>query len=139
MTIIELRNKRAQKLTAARAFLESRRNPEGFLSAEDDAAYARKETEITSLGNEIARMARLEEMDAQLAKPVNTPITAKPDAGVKMDTKTGRASDIYKKAFWNKTRSKADMTPEMRNALQEGTDSEGGYLVPDEFENTLVQ
>ena len=38
MTIIELRNKRAQKLTAARAFLESRRNPEGFLSAEDDAA-----------------------------------------------------------------------------------------------------
>ena len=139
MTIIELRNKRAQKLTAARAFLESRRNPEGFLSAEDDAAYARMETEITSLGNEIARMERLEEMDAQLAKPVNTPITAKPDAGVKMDTKTGRASDIYKKAFWNKTRSKADMTPEMRNALQEGTDSEGGYLVPDEFENTLVQ
>ena len=139
MTIIELRNKRAQKLTAARAFLESRRNSEGFLSAEDDAAYARMEAEITSLGNEIARMERLEEMDAQLAKPVNTPITAKPDAGAKMDTKTGRASDVYKKAFWNQTRRKADMTPEMRNALQEGTDSEGGYLVPDEFENTLVQ
>lgn len=27
----------------------------------------------------------------------------------------------------------------MRNALQVGTDSEGGYLVPDEFERTLVQ
>lgn len=92
MTIIELRNKRAQKLTAARAFLESRRNSEGFLSEEDDAAYARMETEITSLGNEIARMERLEEMDAQLAKPVNTPITAKPETGAKMDTKTGRAS-----------------------------------------------
>ena len=26
----------------------------------------------------------------------------------------------------------------MRNALSEGVDSEGGYLVPDEFENTLV-
>ena len=139
MTIIELRNKRAQKLTAARAFLESHRNSEGFLSTEDDAAYARMEAEITSLGNEIARMERLEEMDAQLAKPVNTPITAKPDAGAKMDTKTGRASDVYKKAFWNQTRRKADMTPEMHNALQEGTDSEGGYLVPDEFENTLVQ
>ena len=139
MTIIELRNKRAQKLTAARAFLESRRNPEGFLSAEDDAAYARMETEITSLGNEIARMERLEEMDAQLAKPVNTPITAKPDAGAKMDTKTGRASDAYKKAFWNATRHKDRISSELKNALQEGTDSEGGYLVPDEFEYTLVQ
>ena len=28
---------------------------------------------------------------------------------------------------------------EIRNALQVGADSEGGYLVPDEFEHTLVQ
>ena len=27
---------------------------------------------------------------------------------------------------------------EVRNALSEGVDSEGGYLVPDEFEHTLV-
>ena len=31
------------------------------------------------------------------------------------------------------------MTPEMSNALQIGTDSEGGYLVPDEYETTLVE
>ena len=35
-------------------------------------------------------------------------------------------------------RSKIIM-PEIANALQEGTDSEGGYIVPDEFENTLVE
>ncbi len=138
MTIIELRNKRAQKLAEARAFLEARRNADGFLSVEDDAAYANMEAEITSLGNEIARMERLEAMDSQLAKPVDTPITEKPDAG-KVDTKTGRASDAYKQAFWNQTRRKADMTPEMRNALEEGSDTEGGYLVPDTFESTLVQ
>jgi HK97 family phage major capsid protein len=138
MTIIELRNKRAQKLAAAKAYLESRRNADGFLSEEDDAAYARMEAEITSLGNEIARMERLEQMDAELNKPVNTPITEKPVVE-KPDTKPGRASDAYKKAFWNQTRRKADMTPEMKNALQVGTDSEGGYLVPDEFEHTLIQ
>ncbi len=139
MTIIELRNKRAQKLTEARAFLESKRNAEGFLSAEDDAAYTRMETEISSLGNEIARMERLDEMDAQLSKAVSTPITEKPASIAKVDTKTGRASDAYKQAFWNITRRSDHMTPEMRNALQEGVDSEGGYLVPDEFERTLVQ
>ena len=55
-----------------------------------------------------------------------------------MDTKTGRASDEYRKAFWNVMRSK---TPrhDVLNALSVGTDSEGGYLVPDEFERTLVQ
>ena len=46
MTIIELRNKRAQKLAAAKAFLESNRNQDGFLSEEDDATYTRLETEI---------------------------------------------------------------------------------------------
>ena len=138
MTIIELRNKRAQKLAAAKAFLESSRTADGFLSTEDDAAYTRMETEITALGNEIARMERLEAMDNQLSRPVNTPITEKP-ASVKPDTKAGLASDAYKSAFWNVTRHMDRVTPDMKNALQVGTDSEGGYLVPDEFEHTLVQ
>ena len=43
--------------------------------------------------------------------------------------KTGRASDEYKGSFWNAMRVKAPM-PSVLNALQEGTDSEGGYLVP---------
>lgn len=54
------------------------------------------------------------------------------------DEKTGRASEEYKKNFWNVMRSKAPM-PAVTNALQIGTDSEGGYLVPDEFEHTLVE
>ena len=35
-------------------------------------------------------------------------------------------------------RSKVPM-PNVTNALQIGTDSEGGYLVPDEYERTLVE
>ena len=139
MTIIELRNKRAQKLAAAKAFLEAKRNAEGFLSEEDDAVYSGMEAEITTLGKEISRMERLETMAAELSRPVNAPITEKPDAPAKLDAKTGRASDAYKKAFWNQLRRKNEMTPELRNALETGTDSEGGYLVPDEFEHTLVQ
>ena len=139
MTIIELRNKRAQKLAAAKAFLESNRNADGFLSAEDDAVYTGMENDITNLGKEISRMERLETMDAELSRPVSTPITEKPDSPAKMDKKTGRASDTYNQAFWNVTRRKDSLTPEMKNALQEGVDSEGGYLVPDEFERTLVQ
>ena len=139
MTIVELRNKRAKALEAAKTFLESHRNTDGFLSVEDDAVYSGMEDDITNLGKEISRLERLEQMDNELSKPVTAPITEKPERTHDMDAKTGRASDLYKKAFWNQIRSKNPLTPELRNALETGEASEGGYLVPDTFENQLVQ
>ena len=139
MTIHELREKRAKAWEAAKSFLDSHRPDNGILSAEDDATYSRMEQEITDLGKEISRLERQEAMEAELSRPVNAPIKEKPDTSAKLDAETGRASDAYKKAFWNQLRRKNEMTPELRNALETGTDSEGGYLVPDEFEHTLVQ
>lgn len=139
MTILELREKRAKAWESAKAFLDSHRNEKGILSAEDDAAYTKMEQDITDLGKEIARLERQEAFEAELNKPVNKPITGKPMSGRDDDGgKTGRASEDYKKNFWNVMRSKSPM-PSIANALQIGTDSEGGYLVPDEFEKTLVE
>ena len=141
MTILELREKRAKAWEAAKAFLDSHRKENGVLSAEDDAAYTKMEQEITDLGKEIARMERQEALDAELNRPVNKPLTGKPGGRADADDakdKTGRASDDYRKNFWNAMRSKAPM-PAVTNALQVGTDSEGGYLVPDEYERTLVE
>ena len=138
MNIIELRNKRAKAFEAAKAFIESHA-VDGILSAEDSATYDAMEKDIKDYDEAIGRMERLEAMDAKLSKPVSTPITEKP-AKPAEDTKKGRASDEYKKACWNQTRAKdGAVSYEVRNALQEGVDSEGGYLVPDEFERTLVQ
>ena len=137
MTILELREKRAKAWEAAKAFLDSHRNDKGVLSAEDDAAYTRMEQEITDLGKEISRMERREALDAQLNLPVNQPLTGKPLNG-RETAKTGRATDEYRQNFWDMMRSKTPM-PQVINALQIGTDSEGGYLVPDEYERTLVE
>lgn len=137
MTILELREKRAKAWEAAKAFLDSHRTDKGVLSAEDDAAYSRMEQEITDLGKEISRMERLEALDAQMKEPVNQPLTGKPMGGRTIE-KTGRASEEYKTNFWNAMRSKVPL-PSVVNALEEGTDSEGGYLVPDEYERTLVE
>ena len=136
MTINELRSKRAKLWEGTKAFLETHRRENGTLSAEDDATYTKLEKEISDLGREISRLERQEAMDAELSKPVNTPITTRPGAA-KEETKTGRASDAYRKNFWNAMRSK---TPDrsITDALQIGTDSEGGYLIPDEFERTLL-
>ena len=138
MTIMELRSKRAKAFENAKAFIESHA-VDGILSAEDAATYDEMEKDIKKYDEAIGRMERLEDMDSKLSKPTSNPITEKP--GTSNDNKkTGCASDEYKKAFWNQTRAKnGTVSYEVRNALQEGVDSEGGYLVPDEFERTLVQ
>ena len=136
MTINELRSKRAKLWEGTKAFLETHRRENGTLSAEDDATYTKMEQEISDLGREISRLERQEAMDSELSKPVNTPITTRPGAA-KEDTKTGRASDAYRKNFWNAMRSK-NPDRSITDALQIGTDSEGGYLIPDEFERNLL-
>ncbi len=133
--ILELREKRAQAWETAKAFLDSKRGSDGLISAEDTAVYEKMEAEVVNLGREIDRLERQQAMDLELAKPLNSPILAKPSANG--EQKTGRASDEYKQAFWKTMRSKNSF--EVQNALQIGTDSEGGYLVPDEFERTLIE
>ena len=135
--ILELREKRAKAWEAAKAFLDAKRGTDGMVSAEDTATYDKMEADVVALGKEIERLEKQEALDRELSKPLNTPLTAKP-AVPGADTKTGRASDEYKKAFWNVMRSK-NPHYDIRSALEVGDDSEGGYLVPDEFERTFVQ
>ena len=134
----ELRTQRAKAWDKAQAFLTANRNDKGILSEEDVRTYEALEQDIVNLGHEIERQERLEAMEREMAAPVSDPITAKPEASKKMDTKTGTAADSYNKAFWTQVRSRNGITYEVKNALSEGVDSEGGYLVPDEFEHTLI-
>lgn len=133
--ILELREKRARAWEAAKAFLDTKRGGDGLLSAEDTATYEKMEADVVALGKEIDRLERQAALDLELSKPTNTPITNKPSSSD--EVKTGRAAAEYKRAFWNAMRGKR--TADIQNALQVGEDTEGGYLVPDEFERTLVE
>ncbi len=134
--IIELREKRAKLWETTKAFLDSRRNENGLLSAEDTATYTQMEEDVMNLGEEIKRLERQAVIDLELSKPTSSPISSKP--GMKEEKeKTGRASDDYKKAFWNAMRMK-NPSNQIYNSLSIGEDSEGGYLAPDEFERTLI-
>ena len=135
MTIQELREKRNNVWNAAKAFLETHRNEKGTLSEQDDATYNRMEEEINALSNEIKRLERQEQMEAELNKPVNTPLTSKPGNAKGEDKKTGRASDEYKNAMLDAFRSNFKR---VSNVLQEGVDADGGYLVPEEYDKRLI-
>ncbi|WP_031537236.1 phage major capsid protein [Bacillus sp. MB2021] len=133
--VLELREKRAKVWEQTKAFLDSKRGDDGILSAEDTSTYEKMEAEVVNLGKEIDRLERQQAIDLELSKPVNQPITSKP-TGVE-GQKTGRATNEYRESFWKAMRNKSNY--DVKNALQVGTDSEGGYLAPDEFERTLIQ
>ena len=135
--ILEMIEKRNQAWNAAKAFVESRQDKDGLLSEADAQTYKEMEQKVMNYGKEIERLQQMEAIDAQMAMPVNTPITAKPMKGGMEDkpVKAGRASDEYKKAMLDALRSNFKR---VSNVLQEGVDADGGYLVPEEYDKRLI-
>ena len=134
--ILALREKRANLWNETKAFLDSHRGEDGMVSAEDNATYEKMEADVVALGKEIDRLERQAAIDREMDQPTASPLVSRPVAP--SAKKQGRASDEYRNAFWGMIRNR-NLTPGVMNDLQIGTDTEGGYLVPDEFEHTLVQ
>ena len=132
-TITELRQKRASLWEQAKKFLDSAKRDGDVLSAEDVAQYEKMESDIVALGSEIDILERQSEMDKKLNAPINTPVLNEP---VHTGKQAGTRGKDYAGAFWKAMRNKNSY--EVFDALQIGTDSEGGYLVPDDFEATLI-
>ena len=139
--LMEMRDKRVQSWNAAKAFLDSHRGADGTLSAEDDAIFNKMMDDVDKLGKEIVRLERMEAMDVEMSKATSAPLASAPVIRLEDDapvSKTGRGGNGYAKNFWDAMRRKS-VPHEVLNALQVGTDTEGGYLVPDEYERTLIE
>ncbi len=136
--ILALREKRAKAWDATKAFLDTHTAENGTMSAEDAATYDKMEADVSALGDQINRLERQQAMEDALNQPTGTPLVDKPTGKPGAPEKKGRAAESYNAAFWRVLRSKS-VPYEVHDALQIGVDSEGGYLVPDEYERTLVE
>lgn len=130
--IIELQEKRAKIWKQAKDFLDERQAKSDILSAEDNATYERMEKDVVDLGKEIDRLNKQAAIDNELNQPTTNAIVGAPTLG-----KESGAKDQYDQSFWNMMRG--NVSANVMNALKEGSDSDGGYLAPDEFENQLIQ
>ena len=137
MSLNELINKRKKLLETMDGFLETHKNANGTLSKEDDEVYSGMEKEFDELTASISRLQRREEIEKEMNKPINKPLTSKPMSET-LDSKPthGRASAEYKKALFEALRSNFR---KISNILSEGTDANGGYLVPEETDAKIVQ
>lgn len=127
--ITELQDKRARIWKQAKDFLDAKQKESDVLSAEDNATYEKIEQDVVNLGKEIDRRHKQEEIEATLNQPTSQAITNTPADGTLSNKQTG-----YTKDFWQMMRGRGVV-----NTLKEGADPDGGFLVPDEFENQLIQ
>ena len=134
--IAEMRQKRGELWDKAKAFLNEHADENGMMNAEDTATYERMEKDIDSFGAAIDREERAERLERELNAPTSNTLSSRPEKNIL--GKQGRASDEYRDNFWRMVRDRSAHYS-VYNALQVGTDSEGGFLVPDEYERTLIQ
>ena len=127
--ITELQEKRARIWKQAKDFLDTKQKESDVLSAEDNARYEKMEQEVVDLGKEIDRRHKQAEIEVAMNQPTSKALTNSPIAN-----QLPKAQEAYAKDFWQMMRGHAVV-----DALKEGTDPDGGFLVPDEFENQLIQ
>lgn len=140
-------DRRATLVKNMRAILDKSETDKVPLTVEQNTAYDQMETEVTSLSKEIARAQALAATEASLRnqrdgsyRPEVTAtatngerrLIARPRPGIDTEGYTN-ALDQYARVGRN------GITPEHTNALQVGADSEGGFLVPVEFETRLLE
>ncbi|HEM5075617.1 TPA: phage major capsid protein, partial [Streptococcus suis] len=140
-TLLELKEKRNQAWQQAKTFLDSVRTEDGLVSEEDSKRYDDMEAKINLYNQEIARLERQEKIDLELAQPASQALIGQPTTVLNDKTteeeKKGVASDIYAKTFWTSVRKRHFF--DVKDVLRVGEDTEGGHLVPDEYEKKLVQ
>ncbi|HEM4248715.1 TPA: phage major capsid protein [Streptococcus suis] len=138
-TLLELKEKRNTAWEQAKNFLNTVRSEEGLVSEEDAKRYDEMEAKIKLYNKEIARLERQEKLDLELSQPAAQALTSQPTLGVEnsKEDKEGIASTIYNETFWTNIRKRNYY--DVANVLRVGEDTEGGHLVPDEYEKKLVE
>ncbi len=138
-TVLEMIDKRNKAWDMAKAFVEEHKDKDGLLSVDDAKVYDDLEQRVKNYSVEIERIQKMQAMDEELSKPINKALTGKPNTNsVDSDDRPValRARDEYKSAMLDALRSNFRR---VNNVLQEGVDSDGGFLVPEEYDKRLIK
>ncbi len=143
MKIEELKNKRAGLVAQMRSVLDTaakRETGKQEPTADEQTTYNAIEKEFDTISARIEREEKLGTIENALRSQRDGAYS--PSDAVESDPKARKVdSKEYRNAIFNHYArfGNANLLPEFRNALQVGTSSEGGYLVPTEFETNLVK
>lgn len=127
---------RGNIITQMNAVLATAEKEERDLNAEEQTKFDAMQEDQSALKKRIDNAKRVADLEQEIS--VLSSVPHKIGLGVK--TSGVLSSDEYKNAFDKYARIGGAALPgQFHNALQVGTDSEGGYIVPTEFDRVLVE
>ena len=129
---IEMQKKRAELAKSMRALVDQVDAAAG-MSAEQETQWKKMETDLNNLDAAIKREGELEAIENSLGELDDNPHRPAPNA---QGSENPLAQDQYRDDFVQFLQ--AGISPDIRAALQVGTDSEGGYIVPQSWMTTLI-
>ena len=139
-TIEGLRSRRKVLLDEMREIQASAESADRDLTAEEAQEFDRRESDFDAVSERIDRLEKLEgyALDSQRENPATVDTDDQPT--VSADPAEQR--EIERRAFEKVLRNKGDLSRldrDERAAMQVGTDSEGGFTVPDSFLAQIVE
>lgn len=130
MTSRELREKRKKLVDEQRRLMQPAVTDARGFTADEQAALDKMDTDLDGLDKLIARVERVETEERAF-------VPESQRAEVAAATPVTDTAKQYRDAFWQFVRHGAQAS-EFR-AMSIGTDTSGGYTVPDEFRRELIQ
>lgn len=137
----DLINKRAGLVKEMRSLLDTAAKENRNLNSEEQVKYDRMESDVDSIGKDLARADNLKKLESDLANSRDSDYRASLD---KRDDKSAK-SKAYREAFFGqggflrRQGITSNLTSPILNVLQTGVDADGGYTVPEEFETEIMK
>jgi HK97 family phage major capsid protein len=137
-----LRERRGQIVTEMRSLLDTAATEKRDLTADEQGRYDQLFSEQETVGNQISREERQQELDRKIAELASLPTETTRTAENSGHEATGpRATPEYRAAFTRFLRNGiGHLSGEELRALQSGSDPQGGYLVAaEDFVKELIK
>ena len=131
MNTQELMTKRAEITNEMHKVLDTAESADRDLNNDEQSQYDAMEKDVETIGNRIKNIEKQNKLNENLEKIVTNSV--KPVVAT-----SNKKQGVNGDAFFNYMRLGNKASPDVMNALQVGTNTEGGYIVPEEFEANLI-
>jgi len=133
----ELLHQRGKIVDEMQAMLKKVDDEKRDFNAEETEAFNKMDAKQESIKAQADRVHKLDGLKNEVTQIIDSPQQIKLENS---DKKTAFASEDYRNGFDQFARvGRNGLTSQILNALQVGTDSEGGYIVPTEFDTMLIE
>lgn len=140
MDPVKLRQQRAKLIEDARKILLTAEKEEREINSDEETHYENIMADVDKLAENIKREESLRSLESEMSAPIAQPKGLEASAEKREKPAHPTGTQEYRSTYDRYLRRGfGNLSGDERRALEVGTNSEGGFTVADEFNNTLIE